>query len=592
MQNRIRSLIVIVLGHVDHGKTTLLDKIRGTTVALKEPGQITQHIGATYIPLGVLEKIAGPLIKKFNIEIKIPGFLVIDTPGHELFTNLRRRGGAIADIAILVIDVMSGVKPQTVESIHILQTKKTPFLVAANKIDLVRGWRQTENNVFIESLEKQSSLARNLLEQKIYELISQLSELGFDSDYYFRVKNFREKVAIVPLSAKTGEGIPDLIVVLLGLAQRFLMERLMISGEKGKGTVLEVKEEPGLGTTIDVILYDGKLKMNDLVVVGRLKEALITKVKGLFLPKQFKKGGAAQFEPVNEVESASGVKVLLQETEGLIAGAPVQVVENIEEAEEVKREIEKEISKVLIKTGKVGVIVKSDSIGTLEALISYLRNKGIPIRFAGIGRISRKNIIEASIVREKEEKYAFVLGFNVKISPDAEEEARIQNIPVITSKVIYQLIEEYEKKALEIEERKREEKIGKIPSPSRIQFLKGYVFRRSKPAIFGVEVLAGKIKPETPLMNLKGSRVGVILQIQKEGKPIPSASRGERVAISVKGPTVGRQIKEGDILYTDIPLNKIYVLKNEIKTELTPEEKEVLSEIREIKLKKVFTKEA
>ncbi len=589
VMEKVRSLIVTVLGHVDHGKTTLLDRIRGTAIALKEPGRITQHIGATFIPAETLVEIAKPLIKRFKVEVQIPGFLVIDTPGHELFANLRRRGGAIADMAILVIDVMEGVQPQTIESIDILRARKTPFVVAANKVDLIRGWGASGDKTMLRALERKTGLTKRLFDEKIYGLIGQLSELGFESDLYFKISDFRRKVAIVPISAKTGEGLPDLIVVLLGLAQRYMMERLLVKAPLGKGAIIEVKEEPGMGKTADVIIYEGTIKVGDTVVVGTLEGSIVTRVKGLFQPMPLDEMRAPRkkFRTVSGVEGAAGVKVVLQEAESIVAGAPIQVVTE-EEIERVRREIEAEMQRILVKTDKVGVIVKADSLGSLEALVDYLTRKDIPIRYAEIGDISKKNVVDASVVREKAEEYSCVLGFNVKVLPDAEEEAKIQGVPLVVDSIIYRLVERYEEILEEVERRRKEERLKALPSPAKIQILRGYVFRRSKPAIVGVEILEGTLRPGVNLMNVEGNRVGSILQIQLEGKPVEKATRGDRVAISIKGPTVGRQVKEDDVLFTDIPLNRILEIDKEQLEELTEEERRVLTEIRSIKSKRVM----
>jgi translation initiation factor eaIF-5B len=257
----IRQPIITVLGHVDHGKTTLLDKIRGTAVARKEPGEITQHIGASVVPASVLEKIAEPLRKYFpKLKIEIPGLLFIDTPGHELFASLRRRGGSVADMAILVVDVLEGIMPQTRESIMLLKERRVPFVVAANKIDKIEGWYPQQDTPFLESIRKQNPRALSKLEERIYALVAQLYEFGFESDRFDRVKDFRKTVAILPVSAKTGEGVPELLALIAGLAQQFMKKKLITSDESAKGIVLEVKEEEGLGTTLDVIIYDGIIR--------------------------------------------------------------------------------------------------------------------------------------------------------------------------------------------------------------------------------------------------------------------------------------------------------------------------------------------
>ena len=165
IMEKLRSLVCTVVGHIDHGKTTILDRISGTAVAASEAGLITQCISCTNIPFSVIENICKclPQIKK----IKIPGLLFLDTPGHASFTNLRKRGGNIADIAILVIDINEGIKPQTRESIEILRSYKTPFIIAANKIDLINGWHSDKKVGILESIKKQSERIREELDKKL-----------------------------------------------------------------------------------------------------------------------------------------------------------------------------------------------------------------------------------------------------------------------------------------------------------------------------------------------------------------------------------------------------------------------------------------
>jgi translation initiation factor 5B len=239
----IRSPIICILGHVDHGKTTLLDSIRGTTVAKKEAGGITQMIGASYVPRGEIDELSKDLASKMKADLKIPGLLFIDTPGHEAFTNLRDRGGSLADLAILVVDVLQGFQPQTVESIKILKQYKTPFIIAANKIDALGGWKSHKTNSFMQSLSQQPEHIQARLDEKMYALMGKISEYGFDSERFDHVRDFTKQIAIVPISAKTKEGLSELLVLIGGLSQRFLGDRLEIDEKgRGKGSIIEVKD--------------------------------------------------------------------------------------------------------------------------------------------------------------------------------------------------------------------------------------------------------------------------------------------------------------------------------------------------------------
>ena len=584
---RLRQPIVVVLGHVDHGKTTLLDKIRGTTVAMKEPGAITQHVGASFVPADVIEKLAEP-IRKFlpKFKLVIPGLLFIDTPGHEVFSNLRRRGGSVADFAILVVDVMEGFQPQTYEAIEILRQRRVPFLVAANKIDRIPGWEPHPNEPFLITIRKQRPEVQQRLEELLWNIIGELYKLGFQADRFDRVKDFTRTVAVVPVSAKTGEGIPELLAVLAGLTQRYLQKRLLYAEGPAKGVILEMREQPGLGVVADVIIYDGILRKGDLIVTGGLEGPVITRVRSLLRPKPLVEIRAAkrELEPVDEVVAAAGVRVVAPGLEKAVAGAPLFVARDEEEAKQLARKVMEEIESIRIRTDKEGVVVKADTLGTLEALVEALKKRGIPIRVADVGPIAKRDVMEAVASKQLNKYYGVIIGFNVKVLPEAEEEAKKHGITIFTHNVIYKLIEDFEKWYKEQVEADRRREFESLVRPGKIRILPGYVFRRSNPAIVGVEVLGGVIKPGYPLMREDGKRIGKIKQIQDKGKPIPEARAGMAVAISIEGRVmIGRQVDEGDVLYTDIPESHAKLLLTKYRSWLSDDEMMVLKEIIKIK---------
>lgn len=572
-----RQPIVSVLGHVDHGKTSLLDFIRGSTVAAREAGAITQHIGATEVPINAIYSMCGALlgIKKFTV----PGLLFIDTPGHHAFTTLRSRGGSLADLAILVVDINEGFRPQTHESITILRQYKTPFIIAANKIDAINGWQQS-GDVAINRLQNQRPMTKTLFETKLYELIGAIYDKGFESDLYFNIKDFRKSIPIIPLSAKTGEGIPELLMVLVGLAQRFLEEKLTSEIGAGKGTVLEVKEDVGLGTTVDAIIYSGILKKEDTIVFGTRNEPLVTKIKALLKPKPMDeiRDPRERFAIVKEVCAACGIKISAPNLDLVVPGAPLRVVHN-DEAELIQ-EIKSQ-SQVNIELDKDGLYIKGDTIGSLEALVKESREKGIDIRKVEIGSISRRDIMETAAVNNPLERVIF--AFNVKILPEAKEELANTDVMVFNEDVIYTIIENYDswltKKKEELEKRRREDYIH----PGMIKFLPEYVFRVSHPAVIGVRILGGRIKVDMKLIDQDGNSIGSIKGLQLDNKPITEALQGAEVAISIDGVTVGRQIKGGDIFFTDIPESDAKKLR--LLDVLNEDEKDVLNKILDIKRK-------
>ncbi len=571
------------MGYVDHGKTSLLDNIRGTSVALREPGQITQWIGASLVPAGVLNKICKPYLKQFNFKVNIPGLLFIDTPGHESFSNLRKRGGSAADIAILVVDINKGIEPQSIESIEILKLYKTPFLVAANKIDLISGWRRSEKEAFIKALESNPPEVQRELENKLYSLMGTLSRFGFKTERFDRIKDFTKHIAIVPTSAKTTEGISELLAVLVGLTQSFMKEELTTAIGPAKGTVLEVKEEIGLGTTINVIIFDGVLKINDRIVIGGSEGPIVTEVRAILIPKPLDeiRDPRDKFSTVNDVSAASGIKIAAPNLELAVAGSPLYVVEDLDKIEDYLNLVRDEIENLRIKTDRIGIILKADTLGSLEAIINSLSNNEIPIRLADIGDISKRDIVEAETVMLKDHLLGVVLGFNVKILPDAKEEAKRVKVPIFQEKIIYHLIDNYS----EWNERERvagiEAELGKIIRPGKIKILPGCTFRRSKPAIVGIEILSGRIKPHYTLMLENGKKIGSILRIQDKKKDLKEAVIGMQVSTSIDNAVVGRNIFEGNVLYVDVPDIHQRILINKFKDSLSSDEIELLNEIKE-----------
>ncbi|MEM2855564.1 MAG: translation initiation factor IF-2 [Candidatus Nitrosocaldaceae archaeon] len=578
----IRQPVVVVLGHVDSGKTSLLDKIRGTAVQAREAGGITQHIGASFFPLDVIKDICGRLFDKFGAQLKVPGLLVIDTPGHEVFSNLRIRGGSAADIAIVVIDVNKGFEAQTYESIEILKNRKVPFLIALNKIDMIKGWRDSKSNLIIESLKKQDKSVIEELDKKIYDVVGVLSRIGFESEAFYRITNFRKQVAIIPVSARTGEGIAELLAMLIGLTQQYLQKKLEVS-DFTKGIILEVKEEEGLGITANTILLDGKLRQGDEIILAKKNGAVITKVKALLLPKPLDemRDPRDKFVAVSEVSAAIGVKIVSPDMDGVLAGMPLYVIRERNEINKLKELLESEIKSLIIDTDKVGITLKCDTLGSLEAIVDMLKDAKIPIRKADIGAVTRHDVIEASTVKEDDRYLGVILAFNTKVLQDAEEEANSRSIKIFKENIIYNLIRIYTEWVEE--EKKREESyiFSQITLPSKFRIMKGFVFRKSKPAVVGVEILEGRIRQKSQVMNEEGKDIGLIHQIQDKGVTLQEATKGMQVAISMQEPTVGRQIDEDNTLYTYPKNEHVNMLLEKFRNRLSEEEIHLLNEIIE-----------
>jgi len=572
----LRKPIVTVVGHVDHGKTSLLDAIRQSTVVEGEAGKITQAIGASIIPVETIKRVCGNIIGK--MDLKIPGLLFIDTPGHAAFSTLRRRGGNLADIAIIVVDINEGFMPQTEEAIEILKKSKTPFLIAANKIDLIRGWQKQEG-ALLKEIESQNPQVTQQLETKMYELVGKLNEkFEINADRFDRVQDYTKQIAIVPISALTQEGLPEVLMVLIGLVQKYLEKCLECNVDgNAKGTVLEVKEQKGVGKVLDVIIYDGSLKQGDQIMIGGINGPINTKIRGLFEPTPHSEmmEKKAKYQSVKEVTAATGVRILAPNVEEVIAGMPLTSCRD-EKEKVCEMDVQEQVNEVLIETEKEGIVIKADTLGSLEALITLIKEKGFTIRKATLGNVTKKDIIDAESNYEADRTQAVVLAFNVSGEESTEK------VKVISSDIIYKVIEEYELWQEEVRRDEESEELGELIRPCKAEIMKGYVFRQSNPAICGMSIEQGTLKTGMPLMTKQGKEITNVKQIQEEQKNKSEAEKGKEVAVSLDQITVGRQVQEGEILYSSIPEEDFRKLK-ELKHLLSKEELAVLKEIALIK---------
>ena len=575
-----RQPIVSVLGHVDHGKTSLLDHIRGlgsgrqASVMDREAGGITQHIGATEVPADLLNDLCGPLLggKSFNS----PGLLFIDTPGHHSFSTLRSRGGSLADIAILMVDIMEGVRPQTIESIRILKQAKTPFVIAANKVDRIHGWESKRGRSMAQAVREQTKDAQGMFEKRYWDLVGSFAEHGFNIELYSRVKDFTKDIALVPISAREGEGVQDLLAVVIGLAERYLEEKLTDIEGSGEGTVLEMKEERGLGKTLDVILYRGSIKKGDEIVLVTEEGGLTTKVRGMFAPRGMSemRDAGDRWDNTEIAHAASGLKISAPDMDGVLAGTTMRVVSNDSERDMALIQASEEAN-LSIELDEEGVTIKADTVGGLEALAKELKAIEVPIRNASIGKVNRRDIRSAE--NSADPLHRIIMAFSTEILPDAEDEIESSEngIKYLGSDIIYRILEEreewVEQRTRELEEESREQ----VVYPGRILLLPDHTFRVSKPAVVGVRILAGRIHIGQRLLK-NGQRIGQIKSIRSGQDSMKEARQGDEVAVAIDGVTVGRQIDEDDILLVDIPESHAKKLR---KMDLNAAEKEVLDEL-------------
>jgi len=583
----MRQPIVCMLGHVDTGKTSLLDKIRGTAVQMREAGGLTQQIGASYFPFDTLVAITQKLMQDVNLNVKVPGLLVVDTPGHEAFANLRTRGGSVADIAILVVDAMHGFENQTYESLNILKSRKVPFIIAANKIDRIDGWVSEEYRPFMKGYNAQSKWVKEDLDNRLYNMMGTLSREGISSERFDRVRNFTKNVAIVPVSAKTGEGMGELLAVLIGLTQQYLEERLQVTEGPAQGTVLEVREEVGLGVTLNAIIFDGILHAEDTIVIGGKEGPITTTIRAILVPQPLEeiRDSKKKFNSIPEAHAAAGIKIAAPDIDDAIPGSPLIAVGGDMTLEKAVDYVASEMERLKVQTEQTGIMVKTDTLGSLEAIVESLRDKDIPIRVADIGDVSRRDVMEALSVKHEDPFLGVILAFNVKILQDAEKEARDQKVPIFWNDIIYNLMDEYIRWADDEREAKARKEFDTLVKPGKFEIMEGYVFRRAKPAIFGAKIISGSITTNINCINQEGTRIGRISQIQDSGNAIPRAEEGKEVAVAMPQPILGRHIKERDLLFVDIPEKDAKLLRTKFANRLSESALEALQELVELKRK-------
>ncbi len=608
-----RQPIVSVLGHVDHGKTSVLDLVRSVgserqaSVMAREAGGITQHIGATEVPADVLNKTCEAMLggKKF----KSPGLLFIDTPGHHSFVSLRNRGGSVADIAVLVVDVMEGLQPQTIESLQTLKETRTPFVIAGNKVDRIHGWRTKRGRSFMDSFKDQREDVQSLFEDRYWKMLGQFSEHGFNIERYDQIRDFRQNVAFVPMSAKDGEGLQDLLAVTVGLAERFLEDRLTDTLGSAKGTVLEMRDEVGMGKTIDVILYRGDLKVGDHIMLAANDGPFSTHIKGLKRPKGMSEMRDAGKRWVNfeRVEAACGVKIVAPKLENTIAGTTLYRANTPEERDHAEAAIRQEWRAIFdtmpimcskcsdvfpraefkdhTKKGacrgaeeeRKGVVIKADTVGGLEALGFELAKLKIPVRQATVGPVNKRDILMAHSAQDPLNKV--ILGFSVKGNTEVAESLNSEDseIKFFSGSIIYHILDAYEAWREETAEQIAAELRESLVYPGRLLFLKDHTFRAKGPAIVGMRVVGGRVHIGQRLMKLDGTPVGQIKSLRtRDSDDVKEANQGDEVAVAISGPTVGRHIEELDEFYVDVPESHAKRLK---KIDLNPIEQEILEEL-------------
>lgn len=585
IDNTMKSTICCILGHVDTGKTKILDKLRQTDIQGNEAGGITQQIGATFFPMNLLKK------KSINLQSKLPGILIIDTPGHETFSNLRSRGSSLCNLAILVVDILHGLEPQTIESIELLKKRKTYFIIALNKIDRIVGWIPNENEDFKTTLKKQTTSTQRQFKNLIKEIILRFSEIGLNVALFYENNNERQFLNLVPTSAITGEGLSDLIENIIYLSEKFFKKKLIYK-EEFECTMLECNTLEGYGNTIDAILSNGELKIGEKIILCSLDGPIITIVKHILVPEprllEKKISSKIPLKKKNYLKAAAGLKIVANNLENVIAGTKILKInknEKEEDIEKLKKEIMSDYKTLMSKTSEIGVHIQSSTLGSLEALINFIESKNISIASVGVGNLTKTSIIKSSLIKEKGYVFGAILCFNIKIDKELEELAKQKNIKILKSEIIYNLIDEY----LEYVEliKLKNKKIHKVIYPFQLKIIPTCIFTKRSPLILGVEIIRGKlaINSRVFIKTIDIIKLGIITSIEKDKKNVDLAIKGDKVAIKIENTespkVIGRHFQINDIIESFIDKNNISLLKTTFNDDLEEDDWNLIIELQQ-----------
>ncbi|KAL6192388.1 hypothetical protein ACLB2K_033478 [Fragaria x ananassa] len=570
-ENFLRSPICCIMGHVDAGKTKLLDCIRGTNVQKGEAGGITQKIGATYLPAENIQErikeLPGADDKK---HMKVPGLLLIDTPGHEEFSNLRSRGSSLCDIVVLVVDIMDGLKPQTIESLKLLDSRKTKFIVALNKVDRLCGWKPCPNAPIVKAMKQQSQDVKYQFNKKVEEIVTQFKTQGINTKVNLdENKRMRKTHSIVPISSKSGEGIPDLLSLMVYWTQKSMAEKLTYSNEV-QCTVLEVNYVEGLGTTVDVILVNGVLHRGDQIVVcTNHGTPIVTRIQSLLTPEPMKelcvKG---KYQHHSEVRAAQAIKITSPHGfKHAMAGTALYVVGPDDDLEEVKEAAMHDMKSVLennnksgsnSRSGDKGVCAQASTQGSLEAMLEFLKVQDIPVSGTGIGPIHEKDVRNASVI----------LAFDVKVTKEAQKLADELRVKIFVGDIIHEVIKAYMKNLKEEKEKELAAVAKEAVFPCVLEILPDHIFHKKDPIIVGVKVLRGIVKVGTPLC-IRHQRdfvvVGRVESIMNSNRCVDIANMSEEVCIKIVETNLNPQqvkLKSKDELVSHISRRSIDVLNS------------------------------
>jgi len=586
----LRAPVICVMGHVDTGKTKILDKLRKTNVQDNEAGGITQQIGATNVPTYAIEKQT-KMVNNFDFsKLKIPGLLIIDTPGHESFSNLRSRGSSNCDMAILVVDIMHGLEPQTIESIKMLKKGKVPFVIALNKIDRLYQWKSDSNKDVEDVIKSQERLVKEEFQKQVNYVVVQFAEQELNVKLFYENDNPKEYISMIPTSAHSGDGMGNLMAMVVNNCQKYLAKKLAFSNEL-QCTVLEVKDSVGLGMTIDVLLVNGSLKYGDTIVLAGQEGPIVTHIKGLHQPEPMKEFRVKNsYKQHSKVSGAQGVRISAKDLDKALAGTQLLVACNKDEIEILKKEAQSEVDTVLknIKVSDKGVYVQASTIGSLEALLDFLKSSKIPYSGINIGPVHKKDVVKASVMLERDEQWAIIMAFDVKVEREANEHAESVGVRIFTADIIYHLQDSFIAYRAQMKKQKQEEFKDKVVFPCKFRILPNHVFTKRDPILVGVRIEAGTLHKNTPIVvpEKENLFIGRVTGIQRDSKEIETAGITEEVCVRIDATPgdapkmVGRHFEENNLLVSRISRESIDLLKQWWRDDVSIKDWKLIKELK------------
>lgn len=600
VDNTLKAPICCIVGHVDAGKTSLLDKLRNTNIQEKEVGGITQHIGSTFFPIQTIENSCSSIKGKFEVICNIPGILMIDTPGHSEFQSLRNVGTSICDLGILIIDIEESIQEQTKEAIKLLKEKKIPFVVAVTKLDKLYGWKTTKSSNLRDALKEQSKDMSMMLMAKLEDIKYDLSKEDINAEFYFKNSNPKQIYSIVPVSSKTGEGIADLLALLVYTAQNWMLKKILYQ-DTVSCTIMESKYDKHNGYTIDVILNNGTINVGDKFVVSTITGPNICTVRNLLIPSALTQlGKKTNWDYKDSVRASIGCKIIGSNLDGAYPGTHLFPIKTSGDSADASTEADainnanQEINAVWKSYNFIspGVFIGTQTFGELDASYSIFQKAGINVAGAYIGEPSNK-FIDLILMKTETDTlpenriYLYFGAFN---NTDVFEYAKKNNIILLSSEVIYKLVELYKIEKEKIIKARQNTNNNAI-FPVEMVILKQYIFMKggSEHLMFGVKIKKGTLYKNTPIcIPEKNVLLGKVLNIQFEHKEKEKGEEGQEICIRLDNPNqliINRQFDVNDKLIACLSRNSIDILKRDYK-EVVPK-KDWLLIIEHIKLLKI-----